>query len=146
MADEPVTDTQGLFLQTIYHPLRLYAEHTREVALDLHVESPAYDLPPAREEQSAGRVHHVADLGPFPLLDAVATRDEAGRQLTLAVVKAASWRASAARRGCAASSRPARSRTLVVGAMKSASSTSARSRRSESSRSAEGSGSSRCRR
>jgi len=80
------TNTQGLFLQTIYHPLRLYAEHTREVALDVHVESPAYDLPPAQEEQSAGRVHHVADLGPFPLLDAVATRDEAGRQLTLAVV------------------------------------------------------------
>jgi alpha-N-arabinofuranosidase len=80
------TSRQGLFLQTIYHPLRLYAEHTREVALDVHVECAAYDLPPAREEPSAGRVHHVADLGPFPLLDAAATCDAAGRQVTLAVV------------------------------------------------------------
>ncbi len=80
------TSTQGLFLQTVYHPLRLYAEHTLEVALDVHVECPDYDLPPAQEEQSVGRVHHVADLGPFPLLDAAATRDEAGRRLTLAVV------------------------------------------------------------
>jgi alpha-L-arabinofuranosidase len=80
------TSPQGLFLQTIYHPLRLYAEHTLEVALDIHVESPAYDLPPAQEEQRIGRLHHVADLGPFPLLDAAATRDAAGRRLTLTVV------------------------------------------------------------
>ncbi len=80
------TSTQGLFLQTIYHPLRLYAEHTREVALDVHVECAEYDLPAAQEAQSFGRVHHVADLGPFKLLDAVATCDAGGRQLTLAVV------------------------------------------------------------
>jgi alpha-N-arabinofuranosidase len=53
------TSRDGLFLQTIYHPLRLYAEHTREIA---------------------------ADLGPFTLLDAVATTDEAGQAVTLAVV------------------------------------------------------------
>jgi alpha-N-arabinofuranosidase len=80
------TSRQGLFLQSIYHPLRLYAQHTREVALDVHVECETYDLPPAQEEQSVGRVHHVADLGPFPLLDAVASCDAGGRQLTLAVV------------------------------------------------------------
>ncbi len=80
------TSRTGLFLQTIYHPLRLYAEHTREIALDVHVESPVHDLPAEQEERTAGRVHHVADLGPFPLLDAVATCDAAGRQLTLAVV------------------------------------------------------------
>jgi alpha-L-arabinofuranosidase len=80
------TSKQGLFLQTIYHPLRLYAEHTGEVALDLHVESPTYELPPGQEEQAGGRLHHVADLGPFSLLDAVATCDAAGRHLTLAVV------------------------------------------------------------
>jgi alpha-N-arabinofuranosidase len=80
------TGRQGLFLQSIYHPLRLYAEHTREVALDVHVECETYDLPPAQEEQSVGRVHHVADLGPFPLLDAVATCDAGGRRVTLAVV------------------------------------------------------------
>src|SRR5213075_2072264 len=32
------TSRSGLFLQTIYHPLRLYAEHTQDVALDVHVE------------------------------------------------------------------------------------------------------------
>jgi alpha-N-arabinofuranosidase len=80
------TRKEGLFLQTIYHPLRLYAEHTREVALDVHVDGPTHDLPPALEEQTVGRVHRVADLGPFQLLDAVATCDAAGRELTLAVV------------------------------------------------------------
>jgi len=80
------TSRQGLFLQTIYHPLRLYAEHTREVALDVHVDGPRHDLPAAQEEHGVGRVHQVADLGPFKLLDAVATSDAAGRELTLAVV------------------------------------------------------------
>ncbi len=46
------TSKQGLFLQTIYHPLRLYAEHMREVALDVHVEGPRHDLPRDLEEQT----------------------------------------------------------------------------------------------
>jgi alpha-N-arabinofuranosidase len=79
------TSKQGLFLQTIYHPIRLYAEHTREIALDVYVDAPTYDLSPGQEE-GTGRLQHVADLGPFPLLDAVATCDPAGRELTLAVV------------------------------------------------------------
>jgi alpha-N-arabinofuranosidase len=80
------TNRHGLVLQTIYHPLRLYAEHTREVALDVHVDGPTYELPPGQEEQGGGRLHHVTDLGPFSLLDAVATCDPAGRELTVAVV------------------------------------------------------------
>jgi alpha-N-arabinofuranosidase len=80
------TSPQGLFLQTIYHPLRLYAEHTREVALDVHVGGPRRELPGDLEERTFGRVHHVADLGPFSLLDVVATCDEAGRELTIGVV------------------------------------------------------------
>jgi alpha-N-arabinofuranosidase len=80
------TSRQGLFLQTIYHPLRLYAEHTREVALDVHVDGPRHDLPVDLEDRTFGRVHHVADLGPFSLLDAVVTCDEAGRELTIGVV------------------------------------------------------------
>ena len=78
------TSPRGLFLQTIYHPLRLYAERTREVALDVHVDGPTHELRP--EQEAGGRVHHVADLGPFCLLDAAATSDAAGRALTLAVV------------------------------------------------------------
>jgi alpha-N-arabinofuranosidase len=80
------TSPRGLFLQTIYHPLRLYAQHLREVALDVHVDGPRHDLPRDLEDRTFGRVHHVADLGPFSLLDAVATCDEAGRALTLGVV------------------------------------------------------------
>ncbi|MFI5341744.1 MAG: alpha-N-arabinofuranosidase [Candidatus Methylomirabilales bacterium] len=80
------TNRQGLFLQTIYHPLHLYAEHTREIALDVHVDCETYDLPPTREEGGVGRKFHVADLGPFKLLDAVATCDPTGRQITLGVV------------------------------------------------------------
>src|SRR4030095_16169549 len=76
----------GLFLQTIYHPLRLYAEHTREIGLDVHVSGETYALAPAQEAGSEGRVHHVAELGPFTLLDAAASCDAAGRQVTLAVV------------------------------------------------------------
>ena len=80
------TDKQGMFLQTIYHPLRLFAEHTHECALDVYVESDRYDLPPEREESGSGRRHQIADLGPFSFLDASATCDRAGRQVTLAVV------------------------------------------------------------
>jgi alpha-L-arabinofuranosidase len=80
------TNPGGLFLQTIYHPLRLYAEHMLDMALDVHVEGETYDLPPAQETESFGRVHHVSDLGPFTLLDAVATSDQTGRQISLAVV------------------------------------------------------------
>src|SRR5499433_907374 len=78
------TRADGLFLQTIYHPLRLYAEHTREIALDVAVESPIHALPPGQEENGWGRVHHVADLGPFAMLDATATCDAGGSRLTLA--------------------------------------------------------------
>jgi alpha-N-arabinofuranosidase len=80
------TNKQGLFLQTIYHPLRLYAEHTQETALDVSVDGPTYDLPPELETEAYGRVHHVSDLGPFALLDATATCDAAAGTLTLAVV------------------------------------------------------------
>jgi len=80
------TNPGGLFRQTIYHPLHLYATHMRQIALDVHVDGETYDLSTAQEKGSVGRVHHVADLGPFQLLDAAATCDAAGRALTLAVV------------------------------------------------------------
>ena len=80
------TSPEGLFLQTIYHPLRLYAEHCLDFALDVHVSGETHALAPGRETEAAGRVHHVADLGPFTLLDAAATCDAAGRRIALAVV------------------------------------------------------------
>jgi alpha-N-arabinofuranosidase len=80
------TRPDALFLQTIYHPLRLYAEHCREVALDVHVSGDTCELLASQEPEAAGRVHHVSDMGPFTLLDAAATCDVAGRQVALTVV------------------------------------------------------------
>jgi alpha-N-arabinofuranosidase len=74
----------GLYLQTIYHPLRLIAEHTRALALDVFVDSPTASLP--AEPAGAGRLTRIADLGPFKLLDVAATGDETRRELTLVVV------------------------------------------------------------
>jgi alpha-N-arabinofuranosidase len=69
------TRADGLFLQTIYHPLRLYAEHTRAVALDPLVVSPTLEVE-----------GDIAELGPFQALDVVATRDADRGRLTLAVI------------------------------------------------------------
>jgi alpha-N-arabinofuranosidase len=80
-----MTNPRGLFLQPIYHPFRLYAAHTREVALDVRVECDTRTLDPEEEDVSA-RGHRVADLGPFALLDVTATCDVEGREITLAVV------------------------------------------------------------
>jgi alpha-N-arabinofuranosidase len=81
------TSKQGLFLQAIYHPLRLYAEHTLAHGLDVHVDGERYTLDPAQEtDAGGGRVHHVADLGPFLLIDAAATADETGHEISVALV------------------------------------------------------------
>jgi alpha-N-arabinofuranosidase len=78
------TNPDGLFLQTIYHPLRLYAEHAQAIALDPTVVCETHAL--ESDADAAPRAQRVADLGPFKLLDVSATRDEAGRILTLGIV------------------------------------------------------------
>jgi len=78
------TNPSGLFLQTIYHPLRLYTEHVQALALDPTVDCEMRDLDP--EAEGTARPHRIADLGPFKLLDVSATRDEAGKTVTVAVV------------------------------------------------------------
>jgi alpha-N-arabinofuranosidase len=66
------TNSRGMFLQTIYHPLRLYAEHLQDEVLDAFVESPTMDA--SRAGGADGdRTWNVADLGPFALLDVAAT-------------------------------------------------------------------------
>jgi alpha-N-arabinofuranosidase len=79
------TSREGLFLQTVYHPLRLYAEHMREIALDPFVDSPRHDLT-TEEPARPNRAWKVSDLGPFELLDVTATRDRAGGEVCIAVV------------------------------------------------------------
>src|SRR5260370_1786940 len=65
------TRPDGMFLQTVYHPLRLYAEHAQAVALDAFVDSPALDIANVSKE--------VRDLGPFQALDVSATIDASRR-------------------------------------------------------------------
>lgn len=78
------TSSQGLFLQTIYHPLRLYSTYMQEVALDAYVTCPTYIF--QEQSETSSWPHRVADMGPFKLLDVAATCDVAERELTLAVV------------------------------------------------------------
>ena len=37
------TNEKGLYLQTIYYPLQLFAAHTKGTALELFVDSPKYE-------------------------------------------------------------------------------------------------------
>jgi alpha-N-arabinofuranosidase len=77
------TSPDGLFLQTIYHPLRLQVEHVQEVALDPLV---VCDTVTHTDPPQAPRPQRVGDLGPFKLLDVAATRDADSRRITLTVV------------------------------------------------------------
>jgi alpha-N-arabinofuranosidase len=76
------TSEDDLFLQTIYHPLKLCAEHMQPVVLDAYVECEKHLL----EDEASSWPHRVADMGPFDVLDVSATRDESGSELTLVVV------------------------------------------------------------
>lgn len=80
------TNREGLFLQSIYHPMRLYAEHAQEFALDVSVDSDTYDLRENKDKEVASWPHRIADLGPFKLLDVTATCDTHGHELMVAVV------------------------------------------------------------
>ena len=81
------TSPDGLFLQTIYHPLWLYATLSQEIALDVYTECDMYHLTPEAEEAAASRwANRVADLGPFKLLDVTATCDPAKCQVALIVI------------------------------------------------------------
>ena len=77
------TSEEDLFLQTIYHPLSLYAEHAGETVLDAYVDCEMHDL---RREESSSWPNRVSDLGPFDVLDVSATCSASGRDLALFVV------------------------------------------------------------
>ena len=79
-----VTGEEGLFLQTIYHPLRLYAEHARETVLNAYVDCETHDL--RKEKENSPWPHRVADLGPFDMLDVAATYDVSEHAVALFVV------------------------------------------------------------
>ena len=74
------TRPDGLFRQTIYHPLALYATYCQPISLDVWSKSGAYAFTHEPEDR---RLH---GLGPFPFLDVSATISESHDRLTLAVV------------------------------------------------------------
>ncbi len=78
------TSPDGLYLQSIYHPLRLLAEETLELVLDTWAESPRVELPVLVEGQDAPS--RVANLGPFDVLDVAATRDADRSVLSVSLV------------------------------------------------------------
>lgn len=78
------TNAEGLFLQTTYHPVRLFSEHMQEIALDVYVQGKTYALD--HQSEVSSWPFRVADLGPFKLLDVSATCDVSERTLAIAVV------------------------------------------------------------
>lgn len=78
------TSPDGLICQTIYHPLRLYTELAGSHVLDVWVDGPSHELGDAQANASPWS-HRYRDLGPFPLLDVVATGGQAGEGLRLFV-------------------------------------------------------------
>jgi alpha-N-arabinofuranosidase len=81
------TNKDGLFKQTIYYPFQAYATHTRDIVVDTWVhDGPQHELEERPEWDHWLWKHPVADMGPFQILDTVASIDESGRELTLAVV------------------------------------------------------------
>ena len=91
------TSREGLFLQTIYHPLRLYAEHTLAVALDVHVDGETYDLPPAQEAERRR---------PRPSRGRPRAVPAARRRRHLRRRRAASWRSPSSTATATATCRP----------------------------------------
>ncbi len=78
------TSSEGLYLQTIYHPLTLLAQHTQDVALATWTDGPTVTLPeslPGQEKPS-----RAAKLGEFNVLDVAATRDEVRSNLVVSLI------------------------------------------------------------
>jgi alpha-N-arabinofuranosidase len=78
------THKEGLFLQTIYHPLRLFSEYMQEIALDIFVDCETFSFP--TDAELSPWPHRITDLQPFDLLDVTATCSASSTELTLAVV------------------------------------------------------------
>jgi alpha-N-arabinofuranosidase len=79
-----ITSREGLLVQSIYHPLRLFADHLGDVAVDVAVECDKHEFITAGTP--GPWPNRFADLGPFPVLDAVATWSEEERKLMLSVI------------------------------------------------------------
>ncbi len=80
------TNKEGMFLQTIYHPIQLISRYTEKIALDVFVDGPVHDMTESDETSHWLWPQPVFDLGPFQILDVSATKSEDGKTLVLSVV------------------------------------------------------------
>ena len=78
------TSPEGLFLQTIYHPLALLAEHTQTHALATWVDGPTITLPD--KVKARERILTTARLGELQVLDVAATRNDDRSVLVVSLV------------------------------------------------------------
>jgi len=78
------TSPDGLFLQAIYHPLRLAASYLQGTALDIWYDGPR--IAPTIGSDSRPIVKRLEKMGDFPLIDAAATVGDDGKTVTLSLV------------------------------------------------------------
>ncbi|RJP73513.1 MAG: alpha-N-arabinofuranosidase [Candidatus Abyssobacteria bacterium SURF_17] len=77
------TSPEGLFLQTIYHPFKVYRDHCHRIALDAFVDSSSYETRVVHEWSGAGNESPIETV---PYLDVSATLNEHATELSLAVI------------------------------------------------------------
>jgi alpha-N-arabinofuranosidase len=77
------TSEDDMFLQTIYHPLKLYRDHSLEISLDVFAESPTYQTRIFNELLFGDK---NAPVETIPYLDVSATMNEQASGLSLAVI------------------------------------------------------------
>lgn len=80
-----ITSSDGMYLQTIYHPLYLYAQHCGPIAVDSYVASADDETYVLAPDQSplAGR---FTELGPFAYLDVSSSHNPETNVLTICTV------------------------------------------------------------
>jgi alpha-N-arabinofuranosidase len=79
-----VTTPDTAVPQPIYYPFLLHARAALDVAVDAHVDGPKVD--PLPRDHRSRWPHHVADLGPFDLVDVAATAATDRGRLALTLV------------------------------------------------------------
>ena len=78
-----VATPDGAYLQPIYYPFLFHSQSALDEAVDVRVEGRSIGAP----AQPVGRWgHRLADLGPFPVIDAVATVDVSRNKVCIAMV------------------------------------------------------------
>lgn len=77
------TSPEGMFRQTIYHPLALMAEHTRDIAVDAWSNGPSVELSDAIDDDQRAKFAHMM---PFSLIDVAASRTADCGAVTVSMV------------------------------------------------------------